>query len=1138
MNGDVEVEASRPRPLSGGIWTLFSWLRRSERSSSSSSESISSVGSDRTAASFDFLSPIHYRLSAPPLILPPNSPTDSYKKRVHERNLRRQQERNITLHRKYGLWREDVGYDAFSLPHKNTSELNSKQSRCRRAASECLQRRAAYVPGKRRAPLPPNIKSVTLPRNYKRKRPAPKPPACLDINNKENQEINNNQLQMNSTSTNSNQSKNFECESGRSKLSKELKVRSEKSFLKQIFDNKKRHSAIETSHIKLLPSISELDKQAAEIIETNKMLHNLKNNVNDDNNTEIQQNFLPGGNMWICTKCLRKYNVTIKSCVYCVPKHNKLNDLVPAGTQTDLKQRQGFNISLNENEEKKKLKEMLKEMKDSLPKKSKERKIITNLNIMESNQSSEAPTLRIGSSIEDSVMRQNQFKIEGQPLLRTSDVIRIQRQSINDNPITKETALGIINKTESINIHPRTNDYMKNDIQNKTKNENGPKPITSSSINVTNENIEKRVTKKEMDFHANVGSRPILNQDKLLGQPNIENVQTKNIVLNSNLSTNLSIHTPLKISSLLNPIYLPKNKTPQESSTSSVQNEQNVPKPSDPIKQSDPNLLKASEPNQSTTTASTPPSTSRCRLDPEIVSQIIKKSMEDKQKSKQEKICKKEITPKFDHTEKRDLINQLELSIAKGDEKAAAEAAAKLAKLRLSCSVLSYSSQIVAGPSTSNTVFANETEENLEFKNRNAKHKSQENTKVLNDSASKGSINHEIKSTENRDSSKKEESCVTNHNNENLTNNKTPVNDIDKVLIEIWIEDKVAARGPVQLNILRNSTVADLKEEAEKAFGLAVRLQRWIVGKTLCTDDTVAIISLAGPQFTAPFYLCLVEAEEIKKEPVDEKERDKPEPNIFEIKNKSGEFYTELIKLEQQALVSNTETFECGVCMEECAIGNGAVLRECIHSFCRECLSDSVRHCEEPVVPCPAIGCPGILQDREIRALLSEDDYEKWLARGLAAAESGTRNTFHCRTTDCSGWAFCEPGVRKFPCPVCKHNNCVQCQAVHEGESCEEYQKKLRETVTAAENSNTDEGTQALLTSLISRGEALECPECSAIITKKWGCDWVKCSACKTEICWITKGRRWGPAGRGDTSGGCRCGIDGKRCHPSCGYCH
>jgi hypothetical protein len=31
------------------------------------------------------------------------------------------------------------------------------------------------------------------------------------------------------------------------------------------------------------------------------------------------------------------------------------------------------------------------------------------------------------------------------------------------------------------------------------------------------------------------------------------------------------------------------------------------------------------------------------------------------------------------------------------------------------------------------------------------------------------------------------------------------------------------------------------------------------------------------------------------------------------------------------------------------------------------------------------------------------------------------------------------------------------------------------------------------------------------IITKMGGCDWIRCSGCKTEICWATKGARWGP---------------------------
>lgn len=95
---------------------------------------------------------------------------------------------------------------------------------------------------------------------------------------------------------------------------------------------------------------------------------------------------------------------------------------------------------------------------------------------------------------------------------------------------------------------------------------------------------------------------------------------------------------------------------------------------------------------------------------------------------------------------------------------------------------------------------------------------------------------------------------------------------------------------------------------------------------------------------------------------------------------------------------------------------------------------------------------------------------------------------------------------------------------------------------------------------MLKNGEAMNCPTCQVFIPyfedlqgllnvlfliglqvvmmKKWGCDWLKCSMCKTEICWVTRGPRWGPGGKGDTSAGCRCGVDNVKCHPKCNYCH
>ena len=45
---------------------------------------------------------------------------------------------------------------------------------------------------------------------------------------------------------------------------------------------------------------------------------------------------------------------------------------------------------------------------------------------------------------------------------------------------------------------------------------------------------------------------------------------------------------------------------------------------------------------------------------------------------------------------------------------------------------------------------------------------------------------------------------------------------------------------------------------------------------------------------------------------------------------------------------------------------------------------------------------------------------------------------------------------------------------------------------------------------MVKEGEAMHCPQCKVILQKKDGCDWLKCSICKTEICWVTKGPRWG----------------------------
>ncbi|XP_028179572.1 uncharacterized protein LOC114366794 [Ostrinia furnacalis] len=1145
MSGDAEIGLPRPRPLSGGFWTLLSWLRREDHLSSS--DSLSSAGSDRTAVSFAFLTPAHYHASAPPVVVaPPGPPTDTYKQRLRERNIRRQYDRDITLHRKYGLFRgEGVnGYDASTLPTARLAQgkTGNRQERERRATSECYQRRAAHVPGKRRAPQPPGrVLEPTASIKRTRKRPAPQPPIKLTEKSKENViqsadktiHMNAQAAHKDKESTCHDVSTDCKPEKYTKKDNRDAKIKPEKNFLKQIFENKKKNTTVDITSIKVLPSISELDAQAAEIIENKK----IRNNENINHQTNIAS-----FKMYVnCTKCTKKPCICATDAMSSILEESR-NKNASTHTQTENNARKS--TSNSRIDEKQKLKDMLKEMKDSLPKKTNHDTKVSNTHLKSgafstnSNKDTlviEAPTLRIGSVSVDET--NNKSKRASFPTAQVAEktggscnvtIMQTKMNSIAQTPqSSSNNGLFKVNNRQELHITENKSNLTSKET---TKDAAGPNPKTCMSNN-----------------RIDIGS-----------------------------SENRKLNTPLKISSLLNPIYIPKDTTSTQDVSKNVSKEE-YPKLVKSETSSQTNFATAkavrdivlnSDLKRNQASAPSPPLiSSNEQLKKTCVSDGTRKlscvkpldqngvttpTHYEKQKENTN------VERLSQHLRRRELVNQLEQSIAKGDERAAAEAASKLAQLRLSCSVLSFTSQILSEPSTSKI----QTEKNIQDQTKNDK------SKINEPLPSKKSLAATSSLTEAKDSPKvvnvpttsaikvQEErvqktgadvikSSITESNASPLrptTSKGLPSkNDADNIAINVWVEDKEKTRGPIKLVIRRAAVVGELRRRAEQSFGLPSRLQRWIVGRTLCTNDNTSLASLAGPSLSAPFYLCLVEADE-NAEQVNLEQNDNAintkEGENNAIEKKSSDVYNELVQLEQQALVPNAEEFECEICMEQCQPGDGVVLRECVHSFCKGCLSDVIRHCEEPAVLCPATACPGELHEREIRALVSPEEYERWLARGLAAAESGSRNAFHCRTRDCAGWAMCEVGVRRFPCPVCKHTNCVPCQAIHENETCEQHRAKLLAAAATNAVSETDEGTRALIDSLIARGEALQCPECSAIITKKWGCDWVKCSACKTEICWVTRGRRWGPAGRGDTSGGCRCGVDGKRCHPSCGYCH
>merc|ERR1719193_1649196 len=243
-------------------------------------------------------------------------------------------------------------------------------------------------------------------------------------------------------------------------------------------------------------------------------------------------------------------------------------------------------------------------------------------------------------------------------------------------------------------------------------------------------------------------------------------------------------------------------------------------------------------------------------------------------------------------------------------------------------------------------------------------------------------------------------------------------------------------------------------------------------------------------------------------------------------------------QLDNLDVIPNAETFECVVCFLDIEPGDGVVLRECLHTFCRLCLAAAVEHSDSPKVKCPYkddnYSCDMDLLEREIKALVSPAVYEKHQKKSVKEAEANMKGAFHCKTPDCQGWTVIEDNINVFKCPLCKRTNCITCQAVHDGMDCKQYQQY---TLNHADDENSKK-TKEWIDDLVKKGEALYCPSCQVLLLKKWGCDWVRCSYCRTEICWVTKQLRWGPNGRGDTSGGCKCMADGRtKCHKLCNYC-
>ena len=134
-------------------------------------------------------------------------------------------------------------------------------------------------------------------------------------------------------------------------------------------------------------------------------------------------------------------------------------------------------------------------------------------------------------------------------------------------------------------------------------------------------------------------------------------------------------------------------------------------------------------------------------------------------------------------------------------------------------------------------------------------------------------------------------------------------------------------------------------------------------------------------------------------------------------------------------IVTNTEKFDCSICLMPQDPGDGIVLRECLHTFCKDCICQHVSHTTDYDVKCPFTDdnlskCEWSILHRDLKGILSKEEFDKFLSKSIKFSETSLENTIHCKTVNCNGFSIIEAGDENFMCEVCNISNCIPCKVM------------------------------------------------------------------------------------------------------------
>lgn len=209
--------------------------------------------------------------------------------------------------------------------------------------------------------------------------------------------------------------------------------------------------------------------------------------------------------------------------------------------------------------------------------------------------------------------------------------------------------------------------------------------------------------------------------------------------------------------------------------------------------------------------------------------------------------------------------------------------------------------------------------------------------------------------------------------------------------------------------------------------------------------------------------------------------------------------YKKLQEMMEKPLIENYEDFNCVLCDKLVKKGQGVLLKECLHSFCRNCLINVIDRVPPGKirVDCPNVPeiCESFISMDEIRALLGDESFEQF---ALKMSDENSTESLLPILLHMDDLAVI-PNIKAFTCQVCYsdieagegiilknclHNGCkdclgqlishaeqfeVQCPYVENNNPCKEliqeqemryltseevFDKHLKKSLKIAEHSN------------------------------------------------------------------------------------